>query len=186
MKIVAGLGNPGRRYQGSRHNVGFDVLDEVARRHPHSARKSRFQAELVEVELALQKVLLLWPQTYMNLSGTSVGAACEYYQVAEGDLLVVCDEFQLPVGKIRFRPAGSSGGHKGLADILRRIGSEQVARLRVGVGPVPEAADPAEFVLARFGRDDGVEIEQSVARAADGVVDWVNQGIEFCMNRYNA
>jgi len=185
MKVVVGLGNPGRKYQGTRHNVGFDVLDEVARRHEAGRRRAKFDGEVVDLLLADTRVLLLWPQTYMNLSGVSVGKACDFYGVGCEDLLVVCDDFHLPLGKLRARPRGSAGGQKGLGDIIRRFGNQAIARLRVGIGPLPERWDPVDFVLSRFGRSEGEEIEHVVVRAADAVAVWVCEGIEVCMNRFN-
>ncbi len=185
MKLIVGLGNPGRRYQATRHNIGFDVLDEVARRQGSPTRRSQFQAEVSAVALNGHKVVLLWPQTFMNLAGNSVGRITEYYGLERTELLVVCDDFHLPLGKIRIRAQGSAGGQKGLADIIRRLGTEQFARLRVGIGPVPDGWDPADFVLGRFQRQEGAEVEQIVGRAADAVQDWTGPGTAYCMNRYN-
>jgi PTH1 family peptidyl-tRNA hydrolase len=185
MKLVAGLGNPGRKYQGTRHNIGFDVLDRVARQHACSPGRSKFDAQTAEINVAGERVLLLWPTTFMNLSGASVGKARDFYKIDGEDILVVCDDINLPLAKLRFRAGGSSGGQKGLADILRRLGTEQVSRLRIGVGPVPEGWDAADFVLGRFGRGEGALVEDAVARAAEGVVCWASEGIHNCMNRYN-
>lgn len=185
MKLVVGLGNPGRKYRGTRHNIGFDVLDEVARKHGGGEPKEKFDALLIEAELRGVRTLLLWPQTFMNLSGTSVGKACDFYKVAPADVLVICDDFNLLLGKLRFRARGSSGGQKGLADIIRRLGTEEVPRLRIGVGPVPDHWDPADFVLGKFARNEGEQIEQTTWRAADAVVDWATLGIDHCMNQHN-
>jgi peptidyl-tRNA hydrolase, PTH1 family len=185
MKLVVGLGNPGRKYEGTRHNVGFAVVREVARRHATSSPKSNFQAELVEADLRGQRTLLLLPQTFMNLSGTAVGGAFDFYKLEVTEVLVVCDDFNLPLGKLRFRGSGSSGGQKGLADILRRLGTEDVPRLRLGVGPVPPNWEAVDFVLSRFTKQEQPEIELQVQRAADGVVDWAAEGLPVCMNRYN-
>lgn len=185
MKLVVGLGNPGRKYRGTRHNIGFDVLDEIARKHGLGEPREKFDALLVEAELSGKRTLLLWPQVFMNLSGTSVGKVCDFYKISPAEVLVICDDFNLPLGKLRFRARGSSGGQKGLADIIRRLGTEEVPRLRVGVGPVPDHWDPADFVLGRFSRSEGEQIEQATWRAADAVVDWVSLGIEHCMNQHN-
>jgi PTH1 family peptidyl-tRNA hydrolase len=184
MKLIVGLGNPGRKYQGTRHNVGFDVLNELSRRHGSGGRKTKFQGELQDAELEGQRAILLWPQTYMNLSGTSVGQTRSFYGVAEHDLLVVCDDFNLPLAKLRFRSGGTSGGNNGLADVIRVVGTE-FSRLRVGVGPLPERFNAADFVLSRFGKHEGAEIEVAIALAADAVVLWAQQGVEHCMNKYN-
>lgn len=186
MKLIVGLGNPGRRYAGTRHNVGFDVVAEFARRHAAGAPRRRFQGETVDVSLAGEKVLLLCPHTYMNRSGNSVRPARDFYQLDSQDLLVVCDDFNLPVSRLRLRARGSSGGQKGLADILRTLGTDEVPRLRIGVGPPPPGWDVADFVLSRFGKEDLPSIEEAVARAADALADFVREGIDYCMNRYNA
>jgi len=185
VKLVVGLGNPGRKYEGTRHNVGFSVLDEVARRGKAGGPKSKFQAEVTELEYAGQKALLLWPHTYMNLSGASVLAARDFYKIESEDLLVVCDDFNLPLAKLRFRSEGSAGGQKGLADVIERLGTEQIPRLRIGVGPVPANWDPADFVLSRFIKQEQDLIEPVLTRAAEGVEDWLVHRIQDCMNKYN-
>jgi peptidyl-tRNA hydrolase, PTH1 family len=185
VKLIVGLGNPGRKYEGTRHNVGFAVLEELARRHRSGKPKSNFQGELSEVEIRGEKVLLLWPQTFMNLSGGSVLAARDFYKLPDDALLVVCDDFNLPLGKLRLRAQGSAGGQKGLDDILRRLASDSVPRLRIGVGPVPAGWDGAAFVLGKFTKDELTEIEITIAEAADAVEDWISLGMQECMNRNN-
>ena len=186
MKLVVGLGNPGRKYEGTRHNVGFECLAELARRLPTAPVKRKFEGELIETDIGGQRVLLLCPHTYMNLSGSSVLAARDFYKVADEDLLVVCDDFHLPTARLRFRSRGSAGGQKGLADIIRRLGTDQFARLRIGVGSPPPEWDAADYVLSRFQKDEKPLIAAASALAADGVIDWVGQGIAHCMNHYNA
>ena len=186
MKLVVGLGNPGRKYEKTRHNVGFDVLDVLARKLSASPPQAKFDGQLTEIMPGGTKTLLLWPHTFMNLSGTSVGKAKDFYRIADEDLLVVCDDLNLPLDRLRFRPSGSSGGQKGLADIIRRLGSEQFSRLRIGVGPAPPNWDAADFVLGKFTKDEGPRIEMAIDRAADAVADWVTSGIDYCMNRYNS
>jgi PTH1 family peptidyl-tRNA hydrolase len=185
MKLIVGLGNPGRKYQGTRHNVGFAVLAELARRYATGRPRSKFHGDVVEANLDGQKALLLSPVTYMNNSGASVLAARDFFKLPEQDLLVICDDLNLPLAKLRFRPGGSSGGQKGLADIIRRLGTEEVPRLRVGIGAPPEAWDATDYVLAKFTQDEMPEIEQAVHRAADAVALWTREGIERCMNQYN-
>jgi len=185
MKMVVGLGNPGRKYEGTRHNVGFAVVREVARRHGAGGARNGFQAEWTEADLRGQKTLLLLPQTFMNLSGNSVVAARDFYKLEIEDLLIVCDDFNIPLGKLRLRASGSAGGQKGLADVIRRLATDEVARLRLGVGPVPANWDPVDFVLGRFAKEELPEIEIAVQRAADAVVDWAAEGLQTCMNRYN-
>ena len=137
MKLIVGLGNPGRKYAGTRHNVGFEVLAELGRRAAAGRPRTKFQAELLEAMVGGEKVLLLSPLTYMNRSGSSVQPARDFYQLDNEDLLIICDDINLPLAKLRFRAKGSSGGQKGLEDILRRLGTDQVPRLRLGVGQPP-------------------------------------------------
>jgi len=185
MKLVVGLGNPGRRYVGTRHNVGYAVLAELARRHGATPPKTKFHGEVVEADLGGEKSLLLSPTTFMNLSGTSVQEAVGFYKLPLTDLLVLCDDLNLPVGKLRFRMRGSSGGQKGLDDIIARLGTEEFARLRVGIGAAPEGRDWAGHVLSKFSADELPEVEIAVKEAADAVVAWACKGLEFCMNQYN-
>lgn len=185
MKLVIGLGNPGHAYVGTRHNVGFDVLEVLSRRCGSPARRARFQGELAQVSLRGAGAMLVWPLTWMNLSGSCVLAARDFYKVADADILVVCDDFQLPLGSIRIRGKGSGGGQNGLSDVVRRLGTEAVPRLRVGIGPVPPAWQPADFVLGRFSKEEKSAVEAAIDRAANAVEDWVAVGIEAAMNRYN-
>lgn len=185
MKLVVGLGNPGRRYQGTRHNIGYVVLAELARRFGTTPPKAKFHGEVVEAEISGQKALLLSPTTYMNLSGTSVQEAKSFYKLADEDLLVICDDLNLPVGKLRFRARGSSGGQKGLEDIIQRLGTEEFSRLRIGVGTAPEGWNWADYVLGKFTAEELPLIDQAVKVAADAVATWAAQGIQLCMNQYN-
>lgn len=186
MKLVAGLGNPGPRYARTRHNVGYAVVDELARRCGASVEKyaRRYEALLAEVQLAGQRVLLLKPQTYMNLSGRSLLAVMQFYKLAGSDLLVICDDLDLPVGRIRLRAAGSGGGQKGLENILLRLASNDIPRLRIGIGKVDKSVT-SEYVLSRFTPDERVTIDQTVAAAADAVECWLAEGIDTAMNRFN-
>lgn len=185
MKLVVGLGNPGRRYEGTRHNVGFLVLAELARKFGLGGPRSKFRGEVVEADLDGQRALLLSPVTYMNLSGTSVQLAREFYKIPDEELLIICDDLNLPLGKLRFRAKGSSGGQKGLGDIIRRLGTEQIARLRIGVGSPPDGWDATDYVLGKFTKGELPEIEEAVWRAADAVAVWAREGVEHCMNQYN-
>jgi PTH1 family peptidyl-tRNA hydrolase len=189
MKLVVGLGNPGRRYEGTRHNVGFIVARELARAHagPMSSGtvKARFQGETVDAEIAGEKVLLLTPSTFMNESGASVLAARDFYKIALEEIIVVCDDLNLPLAKLRARAAGSAGGQKGLEDIVRRLGSEEFARLRIGIGAPPNGWNWPDFVLSKFKTEELPDVELAVARSVEAVGVWVREGIQACMNRYN-
>lgn len=185
MKLVVGLGNPGRKYQATRHNIGFEVLGNLARRYAVGSPRSNFQGEIVEADLRGERAWLLWPQTFMNRSGTSVVQARDFYKLENEQLLIVCDDFNLALAKLRFRAKGSSGGQKGLQDVIRALGTEEFARLRVGIGQPPDGWDPVDFVLGKFNKEETAEVEHLVVRAADAVVEWAGEGIETCMNRYN-
>lgn len=185
MKLIVGLGNPGSKYASTRHNVGFHVISELARRWGGSVPRGKFQGEISEARIEGQACWLLCPQTYMNHSGRSVLEARDFYKVENSDLLVICDDFALPLGSIRMRTKGSSGGQKGLADILNRLGTEEIPRLRIGIGPVPDKWDPADFVLASFAKDEIAVINESIQRSANAVAVWVREGIQNCMNQCN-
>lgn len=185
MKLVVGLGNPGKKYEGTRHNVGFDVIVELARMLAGGKPRRAFQGEVVEVSSRGEKLLLLCPHTLMNLSGGSVLEARDFYKIANEDLLIVCDDFNLPLAKLRCRPSGSAGGQRGLEDIIRRLGTDQIPRLRVGIGSPPEGRQAADFVLGRFTKGELPEIQVTVGHAADAVVMWAHEGTAKVMNKYN-
>ena len=185
MKLVVGLGNPGRRYEGTRHNIGFIVVGELAKKYCASGLKSRFQGETAEADLDGERALLLTPTTYMNLSGGSVLAARDFYKIPKQDLLVVCDDLNLPLAKLRVRAAGSAGGQKGLEDIIRRLGTEEFARLRIGIGTPPDGWSWPDFVLSKFTKEEIPAMEQAVARSVEAIVVWAREGAQACMNRYN-
>lgn len=186
MKLIVGLGNPGTKYVDSRHNVGFRLLAKLAAQFSTSAARGKFQGEVIEARIEGESCWLLCPLTYMNNSGQSVLEARDFYKLQHSDLLVCCDDFNLPLGKLRVRSKGTAGGQKGLDDIIRRLGSDDIPRLRIGIGPVPAGWDPAAFVLGRFNRDDLSIIEQAVDEAANAVAVWLRNGIMACMNQFNA
>lgn len=184
MKVVVGLGNPGARYNGTRHNVGFAVLETLAESPLVNRAQSRFQAQVAEWNEGGEKVLLVKPETFMNLSGRSVRQVLDFYQLDAKDLLVICDDVSLPLGKLRFRARGTHGGHNGLRDIQTHLGTTEYSRLRIGVGASGE--DMVDHVLGRFKSGELPVIEDAITLAAQAVVVWVNQGIDVCMNQYNA
>jgi PTH1 family peptidyl-tRNA hydrolase len=183
-KIVVGLGNPGPRYAGTRHNVGFLVIDLLAQSPGAGAFRSRFQAQVAELQEPPHGVLLVKPETFMNLSGRCVRQVLDFYQVPPAELLVVCDDVNLPLGKLRARARGTHGGHNGLRDIQNHLGTTEYPRLRVGVG-APQEADMVDHVLSRFRPSERPLIEEAVVAAAQAVGVWVHRGIEACMNQYN-
>ena len=186
MKIVVGLGNPGRKYEGTRHNLGFEVARKLAERFAAGSSKVKFEAELAEINIAGERVLLACPQTYMNLSGRSVRQAMDFYKLAPADLLVVSDDLNLPCGQVRLRGSGSAGGQKGLQNIIDQMGTPQFARLRIGIDRPPGGRDPADYVLQRFSRSERERIEPALDLAADGVELWVREGLNTAMNEVNA
>ncbi|HMQ17304.1 MAG TPA: aminoacyl-tRNA hydrolase [Phycisphaerae bacterium] len=186
MKLVAGLGNPGPRYDGSRHNVGFEVVEELARRWKAGALRfdRDYEALVGEAQPPAGRVLLLKPMTYMNLSGRSVSAVARFYKLDPGSLMVVYDDLDLPVGQVRIRAGGSAGGHKGMADVISAVGSPDIARVRIGIGKV-HRAETVDHVLSRFAPDEREDIEQAVRTATDAVECWVAESIDVAMNRFN-
>ena len=185
MKLLVGLGNPGHAYHDTRHNVGFEVLEVLARRAGSPARRQRFQGETAQATIRGVPVLFLWPLTWMNLSGSSVLAARDFYKIPDSDMIVVCDDFNLPLDTLRLRPSGSAGGQNGLADVLARVGTPKVPRLRLGIGPVPAGWKPADFVLGKFPKPDRDRVGVMVERAADAAEEWIALGIQAAMNKYN-
>jgi PTH1 family peptidyl-tRNA hydrolase len=185
MKLVVGLGNPGRKYEGTRHNVGYMVLAELSRRGGSPRTRSAFQGETSEVTIGGERLLLAWPHTYMNRSGASVLAARDFYKLTNEELLIVCDDFNLPLARLRIRAAGSAGGQKGLADAIRVLGTEEVPRLRIGIGEAPPNWDAADYVLSKFTRQELPMIEEAVLRGAEAVESWALRGMQACMNEYN-
>jgi PTH1 family peptidyl-tRNA hydrolase len=193
MKLIVGLGNPGNDYARTRHNAGFMVVDLLgARFAAGSVPKGRFQGLTIDASIAGEKCVLLKPTTYMNLSGNSVAEAVRFYKVEPTqDLLVLVDDLYLPVGAIRLRAGGGSGGHNGLTDIHRALGTDAYPRLRIGVGVGESGGKPphihqADFVLSRFSPDEVRALDASLARAADATEVFVSRGLPAAMNAFNA
>lgn len=185
-KLVVGLGNPGPKYAGTRHNVGFEVLELLAKRAAADSPRAKFEGQLTAIKIAGLPAILFWPLTYMNESGRAVAAAVRFFKIdPEADLLVICDDLSLPLGKLRLRARGSSGGQKGLNDILRALASQAIARLRVGIEPPPAQWDVADYVLSRFRKEERDTVDQAIERAADAVGLWCQLGIDACMNKIN-
>ncbi|MBT5020065.1 MAG: aminoacyl-tRNA hydrolase [Planctomicrobium sp.] len=185
MKIVVGLGNPGKKYQGTRHNIGFDVLVGLAERFSAGSWRSSFEAEVTEIQVGSEKVLLLAPQTFMNLSGRSVRAVVNFYKLPIKDLLLVHDDINLPTGRLRLRGSGSAGGQKGLQNTIDQLGTSDFARLRIGVDRPSENVSVVNHVLQTFTKAERIIIEECVGRAASAVECWVNEGVNQAMNTFN-
>jgi peptidyl-tRNA hydrolase, PTH1 family len=183
VKIIVGLGNPGREYAATRHNLGFMVVDEVTRRLAATERRNRFRSDLVEAFDGGEKVVLLKPRTYMNLSGSAVREAINWYKVPIEDVLVVVDDIDLPFGSTRLRAKGGSGGHNGLKSIIAELGLDTFSRMRIGIGR--GARHTTRQVLTRFTSDEERVLPAVLGTAADCVLEWERQGIISAMNRCN-
>lgn len=187
MKLIVGLGNPGSEYENTRHNAGFMVLDELARRHAGGAvARGRFHAATLECMIGNEKVMLAKPTTFMNKSGLSVGEALRFYKLEPAeDMLIVVDDLYLPLGAIRMKPKGGDGGHNGLADVARAAGGDAYARLRLGVDSKPQGANQAGYVLGRFTQEQSDALKPALKKAADAAECWVKSGLAEAMNRFN-
>ena len=186
MFIIAGLGNPDEKYQGTRHNVGFDVVDRLAEKYQIAVDTKKHRALIGKGVIEGQKVLLVKPQTYMNLSGESIRSLVEYYKIdPEEELIVIYDDISLEPGKIRIRKKGSAGGHNGIKDIIAKTGTDQFARVKVGVGEKPAGWDLADHVLGRFSPEDREKFDDAVKEAVDAVTLMVQDRTDEAMNRYN-
>jgi peptidyl-tRNA hydrolase, PTH1 family len=199
MRLVVGLGNPGSEFVATRHNVGWEAVDELAVRLGWIAKKeefnrvarTKFDGLAMDGSVSIhsggmEKVLLLKPTTYMNDSGRSVQAAMAFYQVSPADIMVVLDDLALPSGKLRIRPGGSAGGHNGLKDIERMLGTNEYPRLRIGIDPAPPRVPGRDYVLGRFTDQQRKAIDPALQRTASAILMWMEKGIEAAMNVFNA
>ena len=188
MKLVVGLGNPGPEYDNTRHNVGFEVVDRVARRWAEpaaSVARNKFSGLLLEAMIDEEKILLLKPLTFMNLSGQAIVEAVHFYKLSpEDDLLVIVDDTALACGSLRLKPGGGSGGHNGLSDTSQRLGTDKWARLRIGIDP-PGDIPLTNYVLGRFRPDQKILVEPTLDDAADAVAIWARQDLDSAMNQFN-
>ena len=184
--LIVGLGNPGDKYEGTRHNVGFMVADELGERGRFPIQRLKYKALTNTAAIGGQGALVMKPTTYMNLSGEAVGEAAKFYKIAPDRVLVISDDVDLPLGKLRIRTGGSAGGHNGLKSIIQHLGSDQFPRLKVGVGEKPHPGyDMADWVLSRFQGEDRKVMDEAVKRAADAVECFLRDGPQKAMNRYN-
>jgi PTH1 family peptidyl-tRNA hydrolase len=184
VKLIVGLGNPGPRYARNRHNVGYQCLERVARRHDLQFGRMMFKAQIASGLVAGTRALLAKPLTFMNLSGQSVRPLLRWYRVALPDLLVIYDDLDLPLGRIRLRQKGSSGGHKGMSSVIEQLGSDEFSRLRIGIGR-PLYGEPPDYVLGDFTRDEAIAMEFAYDQAVSAVETFVTAGITQAMNRFN-
>jgi len=185
LTLVVGLGNPGDKYRQTRHNIGFDCLSQLHEGMGRPTLQAKFESLLVRGVLAGRDVCLVWPQTFMNCSGRAVAQVARFYKVPIENILVVCDDLSLPLGKLRMRRSGSSGGQKGLADILKSLGSQDVPRLRIGIDPTPADRDTADYVLSKFSNAEREVVQDALRQATKAIECWLGEGIDTAMNRHN-
>lgn len=186
MFIIAGLGNPTREYEGTRHNVGFDVIDRLAARYNIDVDVKKHRALIGKGMIAGQKVILAKPQTYMNLSGESIRSILDYYKVdPETELIVIYDDISLEPGKIRIRKKGSAGGHNGIKNIIAQLGTQNFQRIKVGVGEKPKGWDLADYVLGHFSKEDRGLVDDALKRVAGAVELMVQGEVDQAMNQFN-
>lgn len=186
MYVIVGLGNPGREYENTRHNIGFHVIETLAQQERIPVLEKRHKAIIGKGTVAGQKCILAKPQTFMNLSGESVRALMDYYKAdAASELVIISDDISLDVGKIRIRKKGSAGGHNGLKNIIANLGHDTFMRVRMGVGEKPQGWDLADYVLGRFSSEERKIMEEAAERAADAIRMMIEQGPDMAMNRYN-
>lgn len=184
--LIAGLGNPGKRYDETRHNAGFMTVDELARRHGISMASVKFDGDFGSGRIGGRNAILLKPRTFMNLSGKAVAAALSFYRIPPALAMVVCDDFAIPFGRIRLRSGGSDGGHNGLSDINSRLGTNLYPRLRIGIGPIPEPMPSPDFVLSRFSAEELRALsERIIPRACDALESFAFQGVDRAMSLFN-
>lgn len=186
MIIIAGLGNPGDEYEHTRHNTGFEVIDELVKEYGIVLDFAKHKAICGKGIIGGEKVMLMKPQTYMNASGEAIADAVSFYKLYPNDeLIVIYDDIDLPVGKIRVRESGSAGGHNGMKDIIEKLGTGEFVRVRVGVGAKPEEWDLADWVLSRFPDEEKTVMKEARKRAAGAVAAILSEGAEYAMSRYN-
>jgi peptidyl-tRNA hydrolase, PTH1 family len=198
MRLIVGLGNPGREYVGTRHNVGFETVEAFAVRLGWINKPDQFQKLArakfegltldgrMQTTAGEEKLLVLEPMTYMNVSGRSVRAAMDFYQLTPPDVMIVLDDLALPAGRLRLRASGSSGGHNGLKDIQRVLGTSDYPRLRIGIDPKPPFVPQADYVLQRFAPEQRKLVDDAIARACGAIATWIDKGIETAMSQFNS
>ncbi len=184
MKILVGLGNPGADYEGTRHNIGFRVVDRLAEENQISLSQKRFRARFGRGSIRSIEVVLVKPLTFMNLSGQAVREVLAFYKGATGDLLVIHDDLDLPFGTLRIKRWGGDGGHQGIRSVIDALGGDNFLRLKVGIGRPPDKLDPADYVLSRFQEGEERSLAEIICQAAECVSVMISEGIEAAMNRY--
>ncbi len=185
MAMVVGLGNPGAKYEKTRHNIGFDCLTRLLAKMGSPSVQAKFEGQFAKGRFGQRDVCLVWPLTFMNCSGRCVSQFARFYKIETKNILVICDDLSLPLGKIRIRKSGSSGGQKGLNDIIQSLGTQEVPRLRIGIDPTPEHWETSDYVLSKFSTNERNIVDDGISNAVDAVVTWLSRGIDAAMNGFN-
>lgn len=185
MKCIVGLGNPGKKYKNTRHNIGFMVIDELLQRHNWELGKTKFNGKYALEHAYGDKVILLQPQTYMNLSGESIRPLMDYYHINVEDVLVIYDDLDLPTGKIRLRQKGGHGGHNGIRSAIDHLGTKEFKRIRIGVGRPADASPIVDYVLRSFSKEQQEDVVKSIRKSADACEAWLEQPFNEVMNTFN-
>ena len=185
MAMVVGLGNPGAKYERTRHNIGFDCLNGLLSRLGNAGLQAKFEGQFTKGRIGQRDVCLVWPLTFMNCSGRCVSQFARFYKIETQNILVICDDLALPLGKLRIRKSGSSGGQKGLSDIIQSLGTPDVPRLRIGIDPTPQHWETSDYVLSKFSTSERAIVDDGLSKAIDAVVSWLNDGIDVAMNGFN-
>ncbi len=184
-KVIVGLGNPGKAYEKTRHNVGFMVIDHLSKQISIPVTSKRFKGLFGEGTVRGERVILLKPQTYMNLSGESVRELLDWYKLGTADMLMIYDDLDLPVGQLRMRLKGSAGGHNGVKSIILHTNTDEIKRIKIGINRPPAGWNVPDYVLSKFAPNEAIDIETTIARAAEAVETWLEQPFENVMNKYN-
>lgn len=185
MYIIIGLGNPEEEYAGTRHNMGFDVINEIANKYNIQVNKNKFNSLCTKCNIEGQEVLLVKPQTYMNLSGTSVREIVNFYKVKIEDILIIYDDMDIKQGMIKIRKKGSAGGHNGVKSVITNLGTEEIARIRVGIGKAQEKEDKIKYVIGHVSKEDRKVLQEGVIKAKEAVIEILKNGIDKAMNKCN-
>ena len=185
MKILVGLGNPGEEYSNTRHNVGFMAIDALAKQFNVTNWKSKFEAQIADIRFGEEQIILVKPQTYMNLSGNAVGQIMRWYKVDADSVIAIYDDMDIPIGTAKLKQRGSSGGHRGVESLLVNIGKEEFARVRIGIGRPPAGWTVVDHVLAKFSKEERASIDEIIKKLIPAIECIVKQGIDKAMNRYS-
>jgi len=185
MALIVGLGNPGAKYDRTRHNIGFDCLNRLHASMGSPSLQAKFEGQFAKGRIGQRDVCLVWPLTFMNCSGRCVSQFARFYKVELENILVICDDLSLPLGKLRIRKSGSSGGQKGLNDIIQSLGTQDVSRLRIGIDPTPAHWDTADYVLSKFSASERAIVDEGLFRANEAIAIWLKEGVDSAMNIFN-